>query len=184
MTKKNVVNLVPGSKSRTETESDPSWDEWVIPASDDKGHHSRIYFKAPPSLLGQAQLIIDSKAYPYKSIGYMYRHALVRHYHYLREIAEDGEYRDGVGSTIHAIMAMVSVVRDDEYMEDFRSLFDKLEERKREHLSRGNQTRARQMIMRVWVEIKQMRDDFWRGEFEGELKRRFGELLKPREEGE
>jgi hypothetical protein len=118
-------------------------------------------------------MVVESKHYPYRSIGYLYRHALLRHFHWLAE----GD-QDGTGSTIHTINAMVEIVREDEYMEDFRSLFDRLDDRVRDHRQRGNDDRARQLVLKVWAQMKQMGDDFWRREFEEELKRRYGNLLK------
>jgi hypothetical protein len=170
MSKSNVVSLIPGIKP----EHQENWDAWHVPARDDKGHYVNLQVKVPPAFKGQAASIIESKKYPYRSIGYLYRHAFMLLMNYLRQ----HPLGDGVGSTVHTLNAMIEIVREDEYMEDFRTIFDRLDARVKEHKSRGNQDRARQLVMKVWAQIKQMNDDFWRDEYEAELNKRYGELLK------
>lgn len=169
---KKVVNLVPSVGDKDQR---TNWDYWHIPARGPRGHSSRIQVRVPPELLAQCQNAFNSGHYPYKSIGYMYRHALLRHLNWLRE---NPDYVDGVGSTINAINAMVKVLREEDFMDDFRGMFDKLEETVSRHRSRGEIDRARQVVMSIWGEVKAMEDEFWRLQYEGELVKRYGELLK------
>jgi hypothetical protein len=171
--KPGYVSLIPGGKLEHDDEC-AHWDQWTIPARDSKGHHTRMYCKVPPALLGQVQMMIDSKKYPFKSVGYFYRWCFVLGLNTLRGLPE---YEDGVGSTIHGIIAMNNIVREEDFMDDFRSLFDALEERVIAHQRRGNEDRAKQIVLKLWAEIKQLNDDFWRTEFENELRRRYGNLL-------
>lgn len=171
------ISLIPGGKD----DDTPNWDEWHVPGRDDKGHTERLQIRVPPQFIGLAHQILNTKCYPYRDIGYLYRHAFMRHFKWLRE---HPEYDDGVGSTINALNAMVEICREHEYIEDFRTIFDKLDEIVREHRkdgSKGSLSRAKQMILKVWAQIKQMTDEYWQEQFEGELKRRFGDLLKGKE---
>lgn len=175
----NVVSLVPGS-GKLDGDEDRWRDEYHIPARDTNGHTDKIQFKVPPSLKALVYIIMESKVFPYPSIGYLFRDALVRHCNLL-SLQPGGDV--GVGSTIHAINAMIEIVREDEFMEDFRTIFDKLEERVNEHLRRRNDKRARGLVVKTWGKIKQMEDEFWRGEYEKELRKRFGDMLTPNREG-
>ena len=178
MARPPYAKLLPGGKDDTGV----NWDEWHIPAKDQQGHYVKWQIKMPERLLGLMQEAITRDVYPYRSIGYLARHALYRHMVWLRS---HPDFEDGVGSTIHVVNAVIEIVRDDEYMEDYRTVFDRLEERVRDHMARGNDSRAQTMVVKVWSQIKQMHDDFWRGEYEKELKKRFGHLLKGEgEEGE
>jgi hypothetical protein len=170
------VSLIPGKKEDEDTGPEiPDWDYWHIPARDDKGHYDIMHIKVPPALKALCQITVDSKKYPLKSIGYLYRRGLLRE---LKAIRELPEYEDGVGSTIHNILMMTEIVREDEYMEDFRSIFDKLDERVRDLTRRGSDDRARKLVIKMWAQIKQMNDDYWRTEFEKELRQRYGRMLQ------
>ena len=73
---------------------------------------------------------------------------------------------------------MIEIVRDDEYSEDFRAVFDKLEERVRDHKNRGNIIKAKQLVTKVWHQVLQIDDEFWKEQYLGELERRFGDLIQ------
>lgn len=153
----------------------PNWDEWHVPARDTQGHYINRRVKLPKQLDAELYRIVDSGIFPYKSVGYVWRHSLLRH---VLHLSRHPEYAHAGGSTINAVLAMIKLIRDEEYMEDFRMIFPRLEERVRDYLSRDNRNHARQLVTQIWAEVAKMTDDFWRGEYELELKRRFGELLK------
>lgn len=172
----NVVSLVPG----TGGDEGMNWDYWHIPARGPRGHSDRIQCRVAPQLLGQLQKAFQSGNYPYKSIGFMYRHALVRHLNWLRE---HPEYEDGVGSTINAIHAMIKTLREEDFMDEFRSLFEKLDDTVGRHRAQGEVDHARKLVMSIWGEVRGMEDDFWKGQYEGELQRRYRDLLSQGEGG-
>jgi len=171
---KGVACLVPDDNQDDRVEL-PNWDEWHVPARDTQGHYSNMRLKVPRQLEAEAQKAVKSECYPYRSVGYLFRHALLKHLFWLQD---HPEYRNGVGSTINAVNAMVRLIREDEYLEDFRLVFERLDNRVRDYENRGNRGRAKQLVIQIWAEIKKMEDDFWRGEYERELKRRFGNLLE------
>jgi hypothetical protein len=171
-----VVSLIPAGDGECQGIS-ANWDRWNIPARDDKGHYARAWFKLPPQLLGLIQITMDSKKYPYKSIGSFYRDAVVEKLQTLRRLPD---YEDGVGSTLHTLQAMFEIVRESDYMFEFLTMFDRLEEAEKQFRNRGERgmEQLRKMVLRVWGELKQMNDEFWRTEFELELKRRWGKILE------
>jgi hypothetical protein len=177
MTKRGeVINLLPGDGTDDDDSGWlPNWDEWMVPARDAQGHYVKVQIKMPRQLMAEAHRVIDSGVTPFKSIGYLYRCALLG---YLLKLREHPEYGQAVGSTIHAVNASVKIIRDDEYMENFRLVIDSLSERVRDYENRGCMDKARTLIMSVWAQMQQIEDVFWQNEYIGEMKRRFGRFLE------
>jgi len=167
------MSLVPGKG--VEGDYQPNWDEWCIPASDTKGHSMNPRFRMPEALYQMTHSILKSGYYPYKDVGYVVRHALLRHYFWLKN---HPEYKDGVGSTIYNNLAMVETCREEEYMEDLRCTIERMDEIVRKHRMNGNTDRARKFIKKQWTHTMRMTDEFWREEYQKEFERRFGDLVR------
>lgn len=54
-------------------------DTFVVPGRDEKGAFNKVTFQLPPWMLQQAQIICNSRRFPYLEVGDMVRHALARH---------------------------------------------------------------------------------------------------------
>lgn len=165
------VTLLPGGGQE-------NWDDWHVPARGVRGFYANQQCKVPVPLRAALQQIADSKIFPYKSIGYIVRHALVRHVRWLRSHEKFNDPDGKIGSVVATMEAMNEIVRNEEYMEDFSAVFENLERQVKKHKERRNPDRARLIVTRAWAKIKQINDDFWRGEMEEEMKQRFGDLLK------
>jgi hypothetical protein len=173
------VCLIPGGRGDDDPWT-PNWDQWTIPARDTQGHYVREQIKMPPQLSAEARKLVASGLTPYKSIGYLYRNSVLQH---LLDLRHNPAWCNAEGSVIHAVNAMIKAIRDDEYMEDFRMIFDKLMERVRDHEGRDRTDKAKQLIIQMWDDIIKIEDPYWREEYEGELRRRFGRYLKKEELG-
>lgn len=170
-------NLVNETKARTDDDEKQSTltidpEEFHVPASDSKGHQTRIQFRAPKQIRAMVAEVIQSKQFPYRSDSDLLRHAVVRH---LKWLTDQGYI--GV-NTIFAIDAILTVARDDENHQQFIGSLEKLEERVSCHKREGSLEVAENMLADVVEAVDRMPDNSWKRAYKKELKRRFPELIK------
>lgn len=153
------------------TGDQPNSDEFIIPASDTKGHSARCWFRTVPSMLRQVQQILDSKAFPYRTKGDIFRHALHRHMRWLNSI-------EPIPSVAGQVDAILEIMRDEEFHNDFALVFDKMGERISQHMANGSEAEARRLVLLVNTHIKGMPGGYWREKYQKELMARYGHLLR------
>lgn len=148
----------------------PSPDEFRIPASDTKGHSARMWFQAVPTMVRRVEEVVQSKKFPYRTMGDLLRHALHRHMHWLEKM-------DGTIISMGQVDIALEVLRDEEYNSEFRSVFGRLEARVAQHLAEGAKSEAIRLVLTINNHIQRMPDGFWKERYRSELRTKYGDLL-------
>jgi len=147
-----------------------SAEDFRIPATDTKGHSSRLWLRCIPSMARQVEQIVQSKRFPYRTKGDVLRHALHRHVNWLNRHGK-------VNSITGQVDTILEIMRDDEANHDFRVVFDKLADRIAAYLREQERGEAMRLILAVQNHIANMPDGFWKLKYASEVKRRYGELI-------
>ncbi|MGD8570712.1 MAG: hypothetical protein PVJ39_21680 [Gammaproteobacteria bacterium] len=82
-----------------------------------------------------------------------------------------------VKSVTGAVDAILDIMRDDEFSNDFQKVFDKLNERIMYHLNSGGVGEARRLLVTVKSKVRDMPDGYWRTRYLKELNNRFQHIL-------
>lgn len=148
---------------------DPS--EFIIPASDTKGHSARHWFRCIPAMARQVEQIIQSKKFPYRTKGDLLRHALHKHMGWLVSV-------EPMVTVSGQVDAMLEVMRDEEMSSDFSIVFEKMGERVAQHMASNSQREATRLVLTIQTCVKEMPEGFWKDKYQRQLKERYGNLIK------
>ena len=154
-----------------DSSSEPDHAEFRIPASDTKGHSARQWFRCIPSMARQVEQITQAKQFPYRTKGYLLRHALHRHMRWLASL----EPLKTVSGQVDAIL---EIMRDEEINKDFSLVFARLEDRISSYMEDGDNREAARLVLIVQSHIKEMPSGFWKDKYQKKIKVQFGGLLK------
>lgn len=152
-----------------ENRPDPS--EFIIPASDTKGHSARHWFRCIPAMARQVEQIIQSKKFPYRTKGDLLRHALHRHMGWLVSI-------ESMITVSGQVDAMLEIMRDEEMSNDFALVFEKMGERIAQHMSANSQREAARLVLTIQACVREMPEGFWKSRYKEQIKERYGSLIK------
>ena len=145
--------------------------DWRVPASDQKGHSERLWFRCQPSLAAMCDQVVASRKFPYRTKGDLLRHALNSHLKWLQT-------QGASCSVAGQVDTVMEVLRDEEYHADFLAVFDKLSERVAAHLAVGAQEEAARLIKVVQKHVASMPEGYWRDRYERTLRERHGQFLE------
>jgi len=149
-------------------------DEFIIAAKDEKGHYDRGQFSAQPALINWAKIVFNSKVFPYRVLGDLYRHAVQRHLHWLKRITPD--------MVPYSIEGQVDVINDlcleEMRARDFQATLDRVCGIINQHISSNDQAQARKFYLRTMREISKMPEGFWRDKYQAYMRVRFGQLIE------
>lgn len=148
-------------------------DNFLISATDDKGHGVKVYFRSPPSLLQQIENMLASRCFPYRNKGELIRHALVRHMYYLRSISSSP-----IPSVMEQTEIIMEMCRQEDFASSFRQTLAKVAETVNAFMAQGDTGQARKMVLRVQRQINQMPEGYWRDKYLKQLEINHGDLLK------
>lgn len=146
--------------------------QFRVPASDTKGHNARMYFRCQPGHSQQVEMLVQARQFPYRTKGDLLRHALAKHLHWLERI---GDWK--VPSVMAEVDAILEVVRDDEFSNDFQVVFEKLGERISFHLGSGSDGEARRLLLKVQKHVGAMPEGYWKDKYQDEIGKRWGHVL-------
>lgn len=144
--------------------------EFVVPASDSQGHSGRLTMRMAPGYLRELDLIMSARVFPYGSRGDIMRHALKRHLRFLRSMAP-------FPSVQAQVFAIEEIVREEEFYQQFASIFDSLNSAVSRAISQGEAKRATSLVARVKSKINDMPEGPWRDKYQKELESRFGHII-------
>lgn len=146
-----------------------------IPASDGKGHTSRVFCRVQPRHHAAIESIVSSRQFPYRTKGDLFRHAIHRHMAYLSSLDKT------IKSFTSQVDAIIEVVREEQFQIEFDETINKISSTVTALLSGGGggETQARSMVLRIMNHVNEMpdRDEFWRERFRRELRRRYDFLI-------
>lgn len=145
-------------------------EDFVIPASDTKGHAERIYFRIQPGEMRNLKSILASKKFPFRTLGDMGRlgtHMLIEMLLKMEKIA----------SVSGQVDAVIRIVRDEEYHQEFVQTFEEISKTVNRYVSGGETRRARKVLAEIRGTIQDMPDGYWKGKYEKEIENKYGHLL-------
>jgi len=151
---------------------DPREKEFNVPASDVRGHNTRVQFRIQPGHAQQLDSVVASKKFPYRSRGDLYRHALLRHLKWLE--AQDGS----IPSVLRQVEVILELVRQDEFQVEFDMVFDRLHTLVSQHIAAKRENQARRLILDVKHQIALMPDCQAKEEYQKALEERYSHLMK------
>lgn len=98
------------------------------------------------------------------------RHAVHRHLEWLETI-------DPIASVTGEVDAIIEILRDEEFSQDFTTVFEKMGERIAKHLEKGSEGQARRLLTLVLKRIAQMPPGYWKDLYKADINSRWGHLL-------
>lgn len=146
--------------------------DFHVPASDAKGHSTRIWARLSPDLDRQLATVFESKNFPYKSQGDLVRHAIVRHLAWLETISPLP-----LPSHLRRIEAVNELLREEESASDFEGIFHRLQIQVNGFVGSQNLVQAQSLISRVRHQITEMPESEWKQRYLQRLDREFGYLV-------
>ena len=160
-----------GIKDDFQQEAESKYSEFLIPSGDAQGHSVGLSFRLPKDWVAQINTILLSRKFPYKSLGYFMRHALLRHFNYLSKL----EYIPK--STIAQIRAMIELMEEDAKQQGFELAIEKLSERVSFYVGRQQYGRAAGFVLKFLEKTEEIEEDYWRDYIQTAIRQRFGNLL-------
>ncbi len=145
---------------------------FIVPATDHNGHHQRFWGTYTPQMARQVSNVVDAKIFPYRSKGDMMRHAVKRHLDWLEGIADRP-----FPSVMKQVDAILEVMVQEQMAADFESVFDKMQARVADFMSRGEADMAAEMVNRIHGHISQMPEGSWKKRYLEKLKASYGHLV-------
>lgn len=175
-----------GGKRRPRAEPEPSAVErsgnrggydptnFIVPASDAKGHGVRRDFRLSVSMDREVQVIVASKLFPFMDASDLLRWCV-------REGLERLNAMEEVPNSVFGqAEAAMEIARELVYQKQYEAVFIQLDEAMRGYREVGAFTEIRKMYARVQAKFQAMPEGFWRTHYLGELARRFGPLVDPK----
>jgi len=145
--------------------------DFIIPASDEKGHSVPIAFRCSQAYSRRTAVAVNCTKFPYKTRGDLIRHALHRHLEFLDviepELEMDISGLDAVNEIINASNERIA----------FAKSFDNLSRSVQELSAKGSQGQAKKLVLRVLRKVENMSPGYWKDSYLQDLKSRFGHLL-------
>lgn len=144
-----------------------------VPANDEQGHGVRMWMRVPPSLAQQANNIVSSRNFPYRNVGELIRHALVRHMRWLNAISPVP-----MSSLMAQTEAIIEVCTRDEFNARFAEVMRRVTEMINRYVVEGEVAEARKLLLSIERKIKGIPETYWRKRYLKELWRQHGDILK------
>jgi hypothetical protein len=149
-----------------------SYEEFFIPAQDDKGHSAREMIRITPELERDISIIIEGKKFPYKTRSDLIRHAMTRHVRLLHRLEPDYPKH-----LITAHEAQMEAMREEEMRLHNHKVFAKLHEQVEAYLSSNEPGEARRLASVVRSKLQGVPDSAWKRRFETRFLRQYAALL-------
>jgi hypothetical protein len=145
-------------------------DRYVIPAADDKGRSSTLWFRTQPAYARRIQDVVAGRRFPWRSVSDFVRWA----------VAHGLDHADTVGgadTTTGQIQAANEVLAEDEMLLEYRALIDRLGRVLQTHIDAGETGRARMVLSRTRHQLAQIPDEYWRARYLEDVDTRYGHLF-------
>lgn len=146
--------------------------DYLIPAQDAKGHHIRLYCRAPPTIGRIVADVHASRKYPFRTMGDLVRWCIV---HGAKRLAAGA----GVPSVIAISDAMTAMLVDEEFQLAFLDFFQHLHRVIDNFIAAGSPGEARRVAAKCRAQIESMPDTqaYWKQRYRDELLKRYATLL-------
>lgn len=172
-----VVKITGPVAVPTESEKYPK-EEWLVPASDRKGHDRPTTVRIMPMMADDIAILVASKKFPYRTIPDLLRHAIKRHIHFLHGL-EDTVIPETHLTQLEAIGA---VLNETQRMVDFSESINDVKTLVERVLKGGTEQARRQaskLVLQIRGVAEQMQDPYYRQMYLQQLDNEFGYLQLP-----
>lgn len=139
-------------------------DEFIQPVRDTHGHVDRHTISLLPGHFVEAEKIVGSGRWPYRSWQDLLRHALHRHLRWLNTLYPQP-------TVMGQVNMLLETLREEEYMADMEIVFEKARGVLQAHYAARREDMARDFLVRVDQHIDDMPDGMWKGRFRAEFER-------------
>ena len=155
-------------------------DEFKVAASDPRnGARAQPRFGIHPAYIEQLMSTFHSGVFPYETPDAMYRHAIKRHVAWLLGVAAQIGQGDRIPSIMQHLEIIDRVVLEEERMANFTASIDKIEEVVRKTANNpGGERRVKELLVRLWGEVKAMPVGYWRALYRKMFKAKFAAELQ------
>lgn len=153
------------------TDNAPDPKEFLIEASDLRGHNVRLSFRAPPGMAKQGDIMVQSKKFPYNSLSDLLRHAYRRHLEYLKNLAP-------VKSILHEVDIINDILLQEKFNQAFMSVFENMAHMVDMFLGRNEKGEAVRLIRTVQDKVEEMDDGYWKERYRKEIDNRWGHIVQ------
>ena len=147
-------------------------DNFVIPATDEKGTFVHVRLNIPPALERSAKIILRSNRFPYLDMGDLIRHALMRHLIWCTGLR--GTIPRHIVSQLETI---VEVCRDHELHAQSEEAFRKILDQINGLMERGEHGEATRLLNIIAARIDDAHPTLRQRQFKMKLLRQFGHVL-------
>jgi hypothetical protein len=131
-------------------------------------------FKLYEGYIAQADRIMRSTLFPYKTLSDLYRHAVVRHIHWLDSLEPDQVQ----GSVLHQLRQIDEIVAAEEFQVAFISSIERTRKMVRTVIQvPGGKAHAGRVLRRLRKQIDLMASSFWKSYYEKMFLEEFGHYL-------
>jgi len=146
--------------------------DFIVPASDDKGHSTRLQCRCNQAYARRIAVIISSGKFPYQTSSDLIRDAINRHLNLLSELEPK------IPVDMASLEMVNKIINADREQIEFAGSFEKLSRTVLELLGRGAKGEARRLVLEVAHQVDRMEAGYWRDWYRQEIKNRFGYLLE------
>lgn len=138
------------------------------------GETEKQGFKLHEGYIAEAEQLVKSRCFPYKTMTDLYRHAIVRHVWWLKSLEPDA-YE---GSVLYQLAQMDEIVAAEEFQVSFIKNIEATRKMVRNVIQiPGGKTHAGRVLRRLKQNIDKMRDSFWKSYYEKMFLEEFGPYL-------
>lgn len=145
--------------------------DFIIPGSDHQGHSERLYFRVQPQHARAGSKILSAHKFPFRTMGDLMRWSYVRGLKVLDKL-------EPMPGFMGAADAINEVLKQEMYMQEFKSMFNTMQGVVQSHLANGAKGEARKLLSICLHHIRNIDEAYWKKKCEEELKGRFGHLLE------
>lgn len=166
----------PANPADSDSESPPQYSvsDFLVRASDVKGHSEPITTRYPPEMVAILEKTLASRVFPYTTIADIIRHAVSRHLEFLQTL-------DPSAIPVNSIKAhqiVNTIVKEADYEVQFTDTINRLQGVVDKMLQRGAQGEAARVVHEVLGSLDAMEDGYMKDTYKATVQERYQELIK------
>jgi hypothetical protein len=147
---------------------------WIHPATDAKGHDTKLALKVMPAVARQMSLVVASKQFPYRTVQELIRHAIYQHLDWLLSFNQ----------TIPSVMAQVDsinvLIADEMLLLEQNDVLARHLAATESHIRMGDYASAQRIIDVAMAQLQRLPPGSWRDSYV----KRFSEMYQTNHTGQ
>lgn len=151
----------------------PSWTEFIVPATDTKGHSNFERVASSPMLSAEIENIVASRMFPYRRPGEFWRHAAMKLLAWLRDL------EPRMQSTYYgALLAEQDILKEEQVKQQTEQTIRRQDEQLNLLLERGDEEEAAALAYRLGRQLDHLPDTSWKRRYVRTFTRKYGALAE------